>query len=384
MSSDDCILIIGSAGGARMTEFALIVALLAVLVSVGCGGGSTSAKDGGGGTVAAKVSGTIEVGTVPDAVAVDPIANQVYVADSGTVTGSTGLCSSSGAGITVIDGATGTTATVPLQATPRAIALNPGSHTAYVAQNLWRGLFKANDCNFWEDLATSIDTSTGIQSQIYGAPSLDGHPGLSGIAVDQSTGDIYLTVLSAIFASNSVKVIGSNGATIPVGSGPVGVAVNATTGKIYVANSGSNNVSVIDGAKYTVVATVTDPNAIAPVALAVNATTNTIYVANSQSNNVTVIDGATNSVTATIPVGTSPSGVDIDPQTNFIYVANAGNSQVGEPGNITVIDAATNATSTLTDPNAKNPIAVAVNSTTNKIYVANSGSNNVTVIDGAQ
>ena len=43
----------------------------------------------------------------------------------------------------------------------------------------------------------------------------------------------------------------------------------------------------------------------------------------------------------------------------------------------------TNATVTLTDPNAKNPAAVAVNSVTNKIYVANSGSNNVTMIDGA-
>ncbi len=50
---------------------------------------------------------------------------------------------------------------------------------------------------------------------------------------------------------------------------------------------------------------------------------------------------------------------------------------------MTVINGATNATTTLTDPKALNPVAVAVNSTTNKIYVANSGSNNVTVIDGA-
>ena len=361
----------------KMKAFAFRAGLLAMLFSAGCGGGSTNTGGGGG----ASISDTIAVGIAPSAIAVDSGANKVYVADSGTVTGSLGPCTSPGADITVINGATGTTATVPIQATPRAIALNPGTHTAYVAQSLWGRLMKADVCNFWEDLATSIDTSTGLQSQIYQAPSLDGHPGLSGIAVDQSTGDTYLTVLSE-FAPNSVKVIGSNGATIPVGSRPVGVAVNTTTGKIYVANSGSNNVSVIDGASNTVVATVTDPHAIAPVALAVNATTNTIYVANSQSNNVTVIDAATNSVTATIPVGTSPSGVDIDPQTNFIYVANAGNA--GDPGNVTVINGATNATTTLTDPNAKNPSAVAVNSVTNKTYVANSGSNNVTVIDGAQ
>jgi DNA-binding beta-propeller fold protein YncE len=61
----------------------------------------------------------------------------------------------------------------------------------------------------------------------------------------------------------------------------------------------------------------------------------------------------------------------------------SGNSQTGDPGNITVINGATNATATLTDPNAKVPLLLPRNSVTNKIYVANSGSNNVTVIDGA-
>ena len=40
------------------------------------------------------------------------------------------------------------------------------------------------------------------------------------------------------------------------GSEPEGVAVNPTTNRIYVANYDSNNVSVIDGASNTVVATV--------------------------------------------------------------------------------------------------------------------------------
>jgi YVTN family beta-propeller protein len=108
-----------------------------------------------------------------------------------------------------------------------------------------------------------------------------------------------------------------------------------------------------------------------------------IYVANSQSNNLTVIDGGTNAVIATIPVGTSPSAVAVDSHTNFIYVANFGNSQGGNPGNITVIDGAKHTTTTLTDQNAVSPVALAANPVTNKIYVANSGSNNVTVIAGA-
>jgi DNA-binding beta-propeller fold protein YncE len=47
-----------------------------------------------------------------------------------------------------------------------------------------------------------------------------------------------------------------------------------------------------------------------------------------------------------------------------------------------VIKGGTNATTTLTDPEAKKPDALALNPGSNKIYVANSGSNNVSVIDG--
>ena len=206
-----------------------------------------------------------------------------------------------------------------------------------------------------------------------------------GIDVNPATGTTYVTYFDGI--TSEVRVLDSNlqvTATIPVGSVPIGVAVNATSNKIYVANSASNNISVIDGSSNTVIATVADPSAVEPVAVAVNPTTNTIYVANLQSNNLSVIDGATNSVTATIPVGTSPSGVAVESQMNFIYVANTGNSPSGNAGNITVINGTTNATTTLSDPNAKNPVAVAANSVTNKIYVANWGSNNVTVINGAQ
>ena len=52
-------------------------------------------------------------------------------------------------------------------------------------------------------------------------------------------------------------------------------------------------------------------------------------------------------------------------------------------GNITVIDGATDSTTTVADPNANAPIALAVNPVTNKIYVVNNGSSNATVIDGA-
>ena len=54
--------------------------------------------------------------------------------------------------------------------------------------------------------------------------------------------------------------------------------------------------------------------------MAVNPVTNKIYVANDGSSNVTVIDGATNSTT-TVAAG-NPYAVAVNPVTNKIYVAN--------------------------------------------------------------
>jgi len=53
-----------------------------------------------------------------------------------------------------------------------------------------------------------------------------------------------------------------------------------------------------------------------PRAVAINPVTNKIYVANTNSNNVTVIDGATNTVVTTVAVGSTPFAVAINPVTN--------------------------------------------------------------------
>ncbi len=58
-----------------------------------------------------------------------------------------------------------------------------------------------------------------------------------------------------------------------------------------------------------------------PIAVAVNPVTNKIYVANADSNDVTVIDG-THNLTKTVAAGSIPEAVAVNPATNKIYVAN--------------------------------------------------------------
>jgi len=146
--------------------------------------------------------------------------------------------------------------------------------------------------------------------------------------------------------------------------------VNPVTNKIYVTNSSSNNVTVINGVTNN---TATVPTGTSPCAVAVNPVTNMVYVANSGSDNVTVIDGANNATT--VHTGASPRNVAVNPVTNRIYVPNYGSYDV------TIIDGATNATTSLLA--GIEAWGIAVNPVTNKAYVTNRISNTVSVIDDA-
>ncbi|GAA2276814.1 hypothetical protein GCM10010430_73390 [Kitasatospora cystarginea] len=81
----------------------------------------------------------------------------------------------------------------------------------------------------------------------------------------------------------------------------------ATSGTFaYIANAGSNTVSVINAATDTVTTTI--PVGLSPFAVAFSPGGTRAYVTNTNSSNVSVIDTATDTVT-TLPFGTSPRGV---------------------------------------------------------------------------
>ena len=185
-----------------------------------------------------------------------------------------------------------------------------------------------------------------------------------------NTGSGSVTVVNS--ASESVST------TVSVGTEPVAVAVNPTVNKVYVACRGSGDVYIIDGASDTVKATVAV--GAGPSALAVNPVTNKVYVANKGGNSVTVIDGVTDGVPSTIAVGTAPAALVVNPVANKIYVANSGSGN--DNGTLTVINGATdNVIKTIGV--GKRPAALAVNPVTDRVYVANSGSNNVGIIYGS-
>ncbi len=183
--------------------------------------------------------------------------------------------------------------------------------------------------------------------------------------------------------SDDVSVIDKNTgdivATIPVGSEPYGLTTASISGTtyVYVANIGSNDVSVINTATNTVSSTVN----VGVKPYYASAIGTNVYVTNGASNTVSVIDGNTNTVTATISVGSYPRGIKA--HGTDLYVANYGDLNYSGGNYISVINSLDNTVSdTIILPaGSSGPRGVVVNGS--KVYVSNFRSNNVSVINSA-
>lgn len=164
-------------------------------------------------------------------------------------------------------------------------------------------------------------------------------------------------------------------------------------------NSNSNPMAINLPVPATVVDTVNAGNAI--VAIAVDPSSNKIYVVNfgvttsgvectlQNTGNVTVIDGASDTTT-TVHAGFEPVGVTVDPVNHTAYVVSRLNFDVrvgtcNQSSLITAIDSATLATSRTALPFlVETPTAIAANSVSRKAYVTARCCNSlIGVFDGA-
>jgi len=212
---------------------------------------------------------------------------------------------------------------------------------------------------------------------------------------------------------NRVIVVDRKGSrsSIAVGHAPNCLVVDSAVNRIYVANAGSGDASVIDGATDRVVKTL--PGEQHPYAIGFNSTLHRAYVTNTYSNKVTMIDTAANSVEP-LAVGSKdyvetdshrkraffisyedpaltvldaanaihhedlglshPWGLAVDGQRGIVYVT--------EISKDTLIAYHEEGGGTDTVPTGEMPDAVVVDETANKIYVANYVGDSVTIVDG--
>ncbi|MBV9869287.1 MAG: hypothetical protein JO214_01465 [Frankiaceae bacterium] len=125
--------------------------------------------------------------------------------------------------------------------------------------------------------------------------------------------------------------------TVPVGSYPVGAAVDPVTHKVFVANDGSNSVTVLDGDTYKVENTLANVGS-APSAAAVDPKTGRVFIGNFQGSSVSVLDAATDHYLGyastydgqNITSGQSPVNLAVDSKNQKVYAGDRGSGELSE------------------------------------------------------
>lgn len=211
--------------------------------------------------------------------------------------------------------------------------------------------------------------------------------------------------------SDNVSVInrqsGDVVATVKVGKNPRGIASSQSKERprIYVANSGSNSVSVIDPTTHKVEIEIPVRFGREPEGIAVAKILHDreiVFVANYRSQNISLIDASTYQEIDKIEVGDGPIAIAVDPPVtslsgsrylNFnsinlmhkyrekyfnVYVANRNSKNVS----VIKMDLNTGRPYEIIDINVQwNPISLAVDYQKAKVYVANNAYDNLTIID---
>lgn len=181
----------------------------------------------------------------------------------------------------------------------------------------------------------------------------------------------YLPTIEKILNSTKVdeKEVLENGTTIsglPLNGGPIDLAVNSVTNKLYVAIPEARQIQVIDGFTDQVTQNITiggEPNAVT-----LNPYNNRIYVASPETDMIYVIDGLTNEVTAEIQAGPLVGDIAVDANefggvSSLVFVANQGNSSVS------VIDDVKGRVISNVKTEGEAPYGVAIDSMKNRAYV---------------
>ena len=360
---------------------------------------------------------TVTVGQAPFGVAVYPATDTVYVTDSGANT------------VAVIDGATcnatdrlgcdHTLAMVPVGNFPFNPAVDPANHTVYVtnAADNTVSMINITRCQAG---ATAGCTKTPPTAPVGKFPN--------PVTVDPTTDTIYVgngndATVSVIdgAACNARRTTGCTRppVTIPVPGGPDGLAIDETTGTLFIDNNGpgdnplrANSVSIVPtaGCNAKVGTGCGHPAALAivgqnPAAPTVDPATDTVYVP-SFDNAVQLLDGATCNATVMTGCGQStpatmagddPLPIAINTATHTAYVGDGGGSE-GFANAISLIDTATcNITDRTgcnpqptTIPSQFVPFGISIDRPTDTIYASNIVDSNgnpqdtVSVINGAR
>jgi len=204
--------------------------------------------------------------------------------------------------------------------------------------------------------ATAFSHPSGTQIT---SLNLDGAPYSVAIA---STGTFYVTrVDAASVAGGTLTANGENfTGTVPVGSQPIGVAIDPTGTLAFVANSDSNSVSVVDVKGDSVITTI--PLPYSPTNVAFSSDGHQVFVS-SIADQLYVLSPANPQAPRAVLVGPTVKGLAFAAGTGLLYASSeaAASVMIIDPVTLTV---------RRTFPVAVSPEGIAVSSDGSKVFIA--------------
>ena len=258
--------------------------------------------------------------------------------------------------------------TVAVGKAPRAIAIDTRSGRVFVA-------------NYGGNSVSMLDAHTGLVLRTI--PLLtSSHP--RRIAVDERSGHVFVESVGALDNSGALTGAGAvtmldatSGAILggaAVGRGPLALAVDSKTSRVFAANYDDNTVSVISALTGHALGTANMGNS--PIALADDALRGHIFVANKYGNSVSELNAANGAVIRTFGVCDTPHELAMDSLRNRLAVACWGpvdsNDNPRGKGSLDLVSAAAGIVALKVRVGIY-PWAVATDRQTGRVFVANWG-----------
>lgn len=248
---------------------------------------------------------------------------EMYVVNSGTNT----VCPHTGSLSVISTSSLVATNTVCVGVTPRPIVQLPSVTTNGVANT--QKVYVANEGD--NTISVYSPVTQSITATITQANGLNLNP----VAMVASSDGNYVFVVTQGNGSSAgtLDIITTSNdavaASVPIGVGPTAITLDTFLNRLYVANTGDNTVTVFDATNVAIgvnpaIRTLATVNVGAsPVSVAALPNGLSFYVANSGSNDVSVVSSNSFSVVATVPVGQNPVFVATEPTSTKVYTANA-------------------------------------------------------------
>jgi YVTN family beta-propeller protein len=315
---------------------------------------------------AAVAAAQVAVGSGPQAVAFSPDGRKLYVASAGSVT----LLSAVTNGVIVPNATLPNTA----PAVGSGIVASPDGRRVYVTAGA-AGVVAMDAALIQPIAAESISGFTAASSGPFSAQSLAVSPdGTMLYVADNLDGGVVrlIALASATYVSSSA---------FGAGLVPVAVAASPDGSKLLAAvedptRSTADFIAVLDPHSGALRSSITLGTGAAPAAIAFSPDGKTAYVANRGSNTVSLVDTASDAAGAQISGLSSPTAVAVTPDGVTVLIANSGN------GTVTMIDTPSGTAQTIAIPGALGPslAGIIVSPDGSHAYVADPPANNITEI----